>query len=107
LKSTKRNPAVIDLEIEARTGTLVKKNVHLNVVVHSRNAWNGEINRLGFFITPDDDEIMEYSRNVVNTIKQDNQTAKNIQISRALFEKLNQECIEYQNDPGLTMAGCV
>jgi hypothetical protein len=101
LASTKRNPAVIDLEIEARSGSLVKKNVSLNVTVHSRNAWNGEINRLGFFITPDDDEILKYSRPIANNIKLNDHQAKNIQLAKALFDDLNQKGIMYQSDPNI------
>ena len=88
LSSKERKPAVIDLEIEARAGSLVKKNVSLNVVVHSRNAWNGEINRLGFFITPDDDQIIEYTRQIVNSMQYDKNLAKNILIAKALLEDL-------------------
>ena len=101
LASTKRNPAVIDLQIEARAGSLVKKNISLNVIVHSRNAWNGEINRLGFFLTPDDDEIMQYSRDITVNIKPDENTVKNIAIASAIFEDLKKKDIVYQSDPNI------
>jgi len=101
LESTERSPAVIDLEIEARAGTLIKKNISLNVIVHSRNAWNGETNRLGFFLTPDNDQIMQYSRDIVNNLIQEENVAKNISIARALFENLNQVGIVYQSDPNI------
>jgi transglutaminase-like putative cysteine protease/outer membrane protein W len=101
LESTQRNPAVIDLEIEARAGSLLKKNMSLNVTVHSRNAWNGEIDRLGFFITADEKEIMQYSRNVVNGIREQADVAKNITIARALFDDLQALGIVYQSDPNI------
>jgi len=101
LESTKRNPAVIDLEIEARAGSLIKKNISLNVTVHSRNAWNGEIDRLGFFITPDEKDIMQYSRNIVSNTEISRDTAKNITIARALFDNLQTRGMVYQSDPNI------
>jgi hypothetical protein len=35
------------------------------VLFHGKNAWNGDVNTLRFFVTPDDPAILRYSRDVL------------------------------------------
>ncbi len=57
--ASKSEPAVIDLKAEARAGATQTRDISINVMVHNRNAWNGEMDRLSYFLTPDDRQIME------------------------------------------------
>jgi outer membrane protein W/transglutaminase-like putative cysteine protease len=97
-----REPAVIQLEIEARAGTVLKKNFSAQVTVHSRNAWNGEIDKLPVFVTPDDSTIHALARSVLR-----NDTAASLTQLRkfrqahVLFESLKGRGLRYQSDPNI------
>ncbi len=102
LRTENREPAVIDLEIEARSGITLRKNFSAQVVVHSRNAWNGEIDKLTVFVTPDDPDILQLSRNLVGTDTL--QTSPEMipwTQARILFEGLKNRGIGYQSDPNI------
>lgn len=102
LQAKQRKPAVLDLKIEARTGATTAKTLSVNLLIHSRNAWNGQIDRLGFFVTPDDEEIMKLSRQIVAaTPGSESDELKNIHNAQAIFNKLQQNGLGYQNDPSI------
>jgi len=102
LQSTERKPAVLDLKIEARTGKITTKTVSVNLFIHSRNAWNGQMDRLGFFVTPDDDDIMQISRQIVSNLGDDDtDNLKNIHSARAIFNTLQDNGLRYLNDPSI------
>ena len=102
LETDHREPAVIDLEIEARAGTTLRKSYSAQVVVHSRNAWNGEIDKLPVFVTPDNQMIYELSRSI---LKEDsvlmNSIDRKFQEARILFQALGERKIQYQSDPNI------
>jgi hypothetical protein len=99
LSATHREPAVIDLKVEARAGATITKTLSANVVIHSRNAWNGEMDRLGFFLTPDDEQVMRVSRDITNPIK--NGTAQKFYRAKAIFNELKKMGIRYHSDPNI------
>lgn len=43
-----REPAILDIEVEGRARTTLVKNTSAQIIVHTRNAWNGEVDKLGF-----------------------------------------------------------
>ena len=71
LYADKREPGVIDIRIEARTGSQQVKSLSVNVTIHSRNAWNGEIEYLPFFVTPEDEDIVQFSRELSKQLSLD------------------------------------
>ncbi|MBN1781801.1 transglutaminase domain-containing protein [bacterium] len=97
-----REPAVIDLEIEARAGVTLKKSFSAQVVMHSRNAWNGEIDKLTVFVTPDDPEILELSRSYLkaDTVAEAADPMK-LHQARILFDALGTKGLTYQADPNI------
>jgi hypothetical protein len=97
-----REPAILDIEIEGRARTTLIKNTSAQITVHTRNAWNGEVDKLGFFITPDAPEIIELSRSCIQAIDDSIPTAlKNFEYSRAIFNDLSRRDIRYQSDPNV------
>jgi hypothetical protein len=102
LQTENREPAVIDLEIEARAGITLRKSFSAQVVVHSRNAWNGDIDKLTVFVTPDDPSILQMSHSV---IKQDtlpvHPDLTKFHQAQLLFKRLHQGGIRYQSDPNI------
>jgi len=102
LRAETREPAVIDLEIEARAGVTLRKSFSAQVVVHSRNAWNGDIDKLPVFVTPDDPAVQSLSRGI---LKEDTAAAlsglQKYRHARLLFEVLSRRGIRYQSDPNI------
>ena len=103
MQTESREPAVIDLIVEARSGVTLTKNFSAQVTVHSRNAWNGDIDKLTVFVTPDEPTVHQLSR---ASIKQDTTLAADPEMmkfkqARCLFEALTQRGIAYQSDPNI------
>ncbi len=102
LQTTRRQPAVIDLEVEARSSDIRKKSRSAQIMIHNRNAWTGEIDKLGFFVTPDDKHITETSREIVKqTPETEKSEMKNLSMAKALFNDLQEHGIRYQTDPNI------
>lgn len=100
LYTRQREEAIIDIQLEARAGASQSKMISANIVIHSRNAWNGEINRLKYFLTPDDEEIINISREIleINPINGDSEI-KNFEIAKTIFNALSDSGIKYLSDP--------
>ncbi len=102
LRADTRKPAVIDLEIEARSGVTLKKTFSAQVTVHSRNAWNGEIDKLPVFVAPDDSTVRSLSSGL---LKQDTAAVpavlRKFRQARCLFEGLSRLGVRYQRDPSI------
>ncbi|MCK5075284.1 MAG: hypothetical protein KAR38_02860, partial [Calditrichia bacterium] len=102
LNSSSREPAVIDLKIEGRGGNTHTKSLSVNIMIHSRNSWNGEMDKLAFFVTPDDKDILQFSRQVekqINTSKQNG--AANFNLAKAIFKELKESGLHYLCDPNI------
>ncbi|MFC2088564.1 hypothetical protein ACFLSX_03105 [Calditrichota bacterium] len=102
LQASERKPAVLDLELEARAGVTHTISASINVIVHSRNAWNGEVSRLKFFITPDNQEIMKISRSIIDQNPDiDKSSIKNFLAAKGIFNVLQTWGLSYQSDPNI------
>lgn len=97
-----RESAVLDLQIEARAGRHVTKEFSSPLIVHNRNSWNGEMDKLVFFVTPEDQAVLEVSRRVAKTMNQKTDPGrKNFSLAQALFEAMNRLGLHYQSDPNV------
>ncbi|MEJ2637105.1 MAG: transglutaminase-like domain-containing protein [Calditrichia bacterium] len=97
-----RKPAVLDIEVEGRAGVTHKEDITAQIVVHSRNSWNGEMDKLSYFVTPDDSEIIQLSRKIAN--REDDSTAaepEKLHAARDIFNELDSMDIRYQSDPNI------
>jgi hypothetical protein len=102
LYAKQREPAIIDLSLEARAGATHTETMSVNVMIHSRNAWNGEVNRLRFFLTPDNEDIMNLSRNIISQSNDQNTNpALKFRQAKDIFNHLSQDGIRYQSDPNI------
>jgi hypothetical protein len=102
LYAKQREPAIVDLSLEARAGASHIESMSVNVMIHSRNAWNGEVNRLSFFLTPDDEGIMKLSRGIVGQFNDETNTnSLRLKQAREIFNNLTQAGIRYQSDPNI------
>jgi len=102
LYTKQREEAIIDIQLEARAGATQSKTISANIVIHNRNAWNGEINSLKYFLTPDDEKIMNTSREVLekNPIAAESNN-KNFEIAKTLFNNLKEKRLNYLSDPNI------
>jgi outer membrane protein W len=68
---SQRDNTLLDFYLEVRAITTIMKEISTPIIVHSRNAWNGDIDKLKYFITPEDNIIRQYSRNIIfNSFKE-------------------------------------
>jgi len=102
LYAKQREPAIIDLSLEARAGATHTESMSVNIMIHSRNAWNGEVNRLRFFLTSDNEEIMKMSRNITSQFADENTNkALKFNLAKEIFNQLTEHGIRYQSDPNI------
>jgi len=102
LNVSRREPTVIDIELEAKTGAVQTKSISEYIMIHNRNAWNGEIDKLGFFITPDDGNILQIGRELEAVVSnQIEDESKSFAVARALFDELRKRDIRYRRDPNV------
>ena len=99
---SQRRPAVLDIKVEARAGGRVEKEISAQLMVHSRNAWNGEIDKLGYFVTTEDEAVMSFGRQVLDELPPGNDGAVvNFTKAVAIFQALARMNIRYHSDPNI------
>lgn len=97
-----RVPAVLDIEIEGRAKTHFTRGITAQLMVHTRNSWNGEIDKLAFFMTPDDPQIVALSRELTPAGDSlENPLLKNFVQAQAVFSGLSEMGLDYQSDPNV------
>ncbi|MBN2425589.1 MAG: outer membrane beta-barrel protein [Calditrichaceae bacterium] len=102
MESPANAPAVLDIEVEGRAGQTATKSFSAQITIHSRNAWNGDTDKLIYFVTPADETILEASRSVVKNLDLGaGDQLESFKKAQALFEYLQQEGIKYQADPNI------
>jgi outer membrane protein W len=97
----KSNTAILDLQIQGRASTVFKKEISTPIVIHSRNAWNGKMDMLSCFLTPEDDAILTFSRNMVSGSDYSPMMMNNFIRARLLFNRLTELGIRYHPDPNI------
>lgn len=99
---SKRQPAVLKLEVEGRGGGTLKKETNAQLTIHTRNSWNGEIDKLGLFVTADDPEIIRLSRSWLNSAPEsDEDPVGNLTTARMVFDQISKQGMQYQSDPNI------
>jgi len=102
LELSRRKTVILDLQLEAKASTVYKQSLSAEIVLHSRNAWDGNIKTLNFFLTTEDEEILETSRKIVDEIPIEQlEEARNFYTARHIFEYLSDRGINYHPDPNI------
>ncbi|MBN2201739.1 transglutaminase domain-containing protein [bacterium] len=102
LRAETREPAVIRLEIEARSGITLTKSFNAQVVVHGRNAWNGDIDKLPVFVTPEDPEVLAMGRTVLKgDTAGTGPEPERLRQARLLFGAAAGKGVRYRSDPNI------
>jgi hypothetical protein len=72
------------------------------MLIHGRNDWNGDINLLRYFVTPDDSEVLRFTRSYLNHYKVLLDTVptvlSNIARAKVIFNEFAVQLL-YVNDP--------
>lgn len=102
LQVNQREPAILDIEIEARAGKVLTRQISAEVTIHTRNSWNGEMDKLGLFVTPDDESILQLGREMIQNgeIDASAETAK-FEQARVIFNRLVGRGLHYSSDPNI------
>jgi len=99
-KSSSREPAMLNIQIEGRSGRTTIKHISEQLFVHTRNSWDGTVSNLAFFLTPEDETVFNFARTLgrnLNTTLGAQPT--NLQLAEAAFDSLSTMQISYQSDP--------
>jgi outer membrane protein W len=97
-----REPAMLDLRVEARAGGMHTKETSAQIMIHTRNAWNSEMDKLGFFVTPEEEGILRLSRKIVGEMPDhERASAGNLHVAKVIFDELSQKGIRYHRDPNI------
>lgn len=102
MQASRHEQAVVEIELEARARETQTISATAQVMIHDRNAWNGEIDKLGFFVTPDDEVILSFSRDVVKEVFDlYGEESGDFFLAKALFDELKNRGIGYRRDPNI------
>ncbi len=97
-----REPAVLEIEVEGRANTTLRKAISEQVTVHTRNSWNGEVDKLSFFIASGDPQIVTMSREMTRDLPNDSlEGLSNLRAAEAVFNSLGSMDLRYQSDPNV------
>jgi hypothetical protein len=102
LKAGDNKPAVLDIQVEGRAGQTETQDFSTQIVIHSRNAWNGDMDKLVYFVTPDDDQIFTMNRTIVGQLEVDHETeVESVVKAHIIFNTLRDKGIRYHRDPNI------
>ncbi|MBN1155911.1 hypothetical protein JXB12_13415 [candidate division KSB1 bacterium] len=94
--------AVLDIEVEARVGKSHIKTLSAPITIHNKNAWNGDIDKLNYFITPDEPDILKVSRELSKNLNEyENNPLLHFKQAVYIFDYLNSSGITYHKDPNI------
>jgi hypothetical protein len=94
-----RQQAALDLEIEARAGVTLRRTISAPLTVHHRNSWDGEIERLPFFITPESSVVLQWVRAATDSAATEG--LRSVAIARNLVDRLQEKHLHYRSDPNV------
>ncbi|MBN1482380.1 hypothetical protein EH223_10100 [candidate division KSB1 bacterium] len=103
LMENDRNTSVLlDMDVEVRAATRHHTELSTELVIHGRNAWNGDMDVLPRFLTPEDKAIRDITRDVLVNLQEP--VAPGLEKfvhARVLFNLLQSKDIKYLSDPNI------
>ncbi len=102
LQTSINKPALLDIEIEGRAGRTTTRQYSAQITIHSRNAWNGDMDKLVYFVTPDNDQIFMMNRSMISTSEDSSDSELDV-VSKAkiVFNSLRDRGVSYHPDPNI------
>ncbi|MDZ7721737.1 MAG: hypothetical protein U5R06_02645 [candidate division KSB1 bacterium] len=96
-----REQVMLDLDVKVRAASTHTTEINAQIVVHSRNAWDGEMDKLDYFLTPENEPVRNLARNASMSIDADQESCAALARARAVFNTLGQLNIKYVPDPNI------
>lgn len=103
LMENDRNTSVLlDMDVEVRAATTHRTELSTELVIHGRNAWNGDMDILPRFLTPEDKAIRDMTRDVLVNLQEPVAPGlEKFAHARVLFNLLQSKDIKYLSDPNI------
>ncbi len=94
-----------DVRVAAMAAEEYDDRVQTRVVIHGRNDWDGDVMSLRYFVTPDDPDVIRYSRDILlanrDSVLSTPRDLEPFEKAKLLFNAFAGKLI-YVNDPRLT-----
>ena len=101
MQVSERQQVMLDLDVHVRAATTHKSQINAQLVIHSRNAWNGEMDKLDYFLTPENKTVRDLARKTALNIEDSESECVSLARARAVFQELGSMNIRYLPDPNI------
>ena len=102
MENDQNTSVILDMDVEVRAATRHRTELNTELVIHSRNAWNGAMDVLPRFLTPEDEEIRDTVRNVLLNLHDPIEPGlEKFVHAHVLFDYLQAKGIKYLSDPNI------
>jgi len=99
-KTSRREPAMLNIRLEGRSGRTATREISEQIYVHTGNSWDGTMDKLAFFLTPEDEDVFGYSRHISKEVADSlSRQPSVLELTEAVFDSLRSLGIGYQRDP--------
>jgi hypothetical protein len=100
LEIDQRKAAILDLVLEARAGATLRKQISASIMIHHRNAWDGDAEKLPLYVTAENAAVLSMGRAMVHNLSA-GETSDNLAQARAVFDSLSRSGLVYRRDPNI------
>lgn len=100
LEIDQRRSAVLDLVLEARAGATLRKQISAAVMIHHRNAWDGDAEKLPLYVTAEHPAVLAAGRAMTRHLAAD-AASTNLALAAAVFDSLSRSGLVYRRDPNV------
>jgi len=90
---------ILDMDVSVRAAKSYTTNLTSQLVIHNRNAWNGEIDKLHLYLDTENPDIRAFARSAALAVEE--QSGVYIQRAAAIFNRLAELGIQYLPDPNI------
>ncbi|MBN1466210.1 hypothetical protein JXA02_10630 [candidate division KSB1 bacterium] len=95
-------PVVLNMDVEVRATKTLRTELSAEIMLHGRNAWDGNMDMLPRFVTPEDGEIRDVARAVLLESRDPIEPGlEKLVYARLLFDELGALKIRYLPDPNI------
>lgn len=102
LENENNNSVILDMDVEVRAATTHRTDLSMELVIHGRNAWKGDMAVLPRFLTPEDETIRNIVRDqLLNLDETIEPGLEKFVHARVLFDYLTSQNIKYLSDPNI------
>lgn len=101
-ESEDNRSVILDMDVQVRASTTHREQLSEEIVIHSKNAWDGNMDMLWQFLTPEDDEIRKFARDIVLALEDPVPPGlESFVHAKSLFNGLSETDLTYLPDPNI------